>query len=184
MAKFILLANEKGGTGKTTLADEIAWGLERRGHKTGFISLDPQGGERHEKNLLEDDDAVNVVDTPGFLTQNFAKWAENADLAIIPADPSVRGLKSLKRTIKLLTDANPELLFGVVVNNFSAQRIVDRQFLELLKADEVPVLGTVPTSTSFEQGAALDKSVVELNKNSKAAAAIEQLLDQIEEGLS
>lgn len=31
MATNILLVNQKGGVGKTTFADEIAWGLERRG---------------------------------------------------------------------------------------------------------------------------------------------------------
>ena len=49
MATNILLVNQKGGVGKTTFADEIAWGLERRGHKVGFGNLDPQGGANHEK---------------------------------------------------------------------------------------------------------------------------------------
>ena len=66
MATNILLVNQKGGVGKTTFADEIAWGLERRGHKVGFGNLDPQGGANHEKNLLDDENAVNVIDTPGF----------------------------------------------------------------------------------------------------------------------
>ena len=44
MATNILLVNQKGGVGKTTFADEIAWGLERRGREVGFINLDPQGG--------------------------------------------------------------------------------------------------------------------------------------------
>ena len=66
MATNILLVNQKGGVGKTTFADEIAWGLERRGHKVGFGNLDPQGGANHEKGLLDDEDAVNVIDTPGF----------------------------------------------------------------------------------------------------------------------
>lgn len=39
MATNILLVNQKGGVGKTTFADEIAWGLERRGHKVGFGNL-------------------------------------------------------------------------------------------------------------------------------------------------
>lgn len=70
MATNILLVNQKGGVGKTTFADEIAWGLERRGHKVGFGNLDPQGGANHEKNLLDDEDAVNVIDTPGFLRRH------------------------------------------------------------------------------------------------------------------
>ena len=58
MTTNILLVNQKGGVGKTTFADEIAWGLERRGHKVGFGNLDPQGGANHEKNLLDDDTIV------------------------------------------------------------------------------------------------------------------------------
>lgn len=53
MAKTILLVNQKGGVGKTTLADEIAWGLERRGREVGFGNLDPQGGACHEEGLLD-----------------------------------------------------------------------------------------------------------------------------------
>ena len=44
MGKIIAVANQKGGVGKTTFADEIAWGLERRGVKVGFGNLDRQGG--------------------------------------------------------------------------------------------------------------------------------------------
>ena len=82
MATNILLVNQKGGVGKTTFADEIAWGLERRGHKVGFGNLDPQGGANHEKGLLDDEDAVNVIDTPGFLSDDTAEYAKNADIAI------------------------------------------------------------------------------------------------------
>ena len=108
MATNILLVNQKGGVGKTTFADEIAWGLERRGHKVGFGNLDPQGG---------------------------------------------------------------------------ANQAVGRQFLELLEADDLPVLGTVPTAAAFKQGAALGKPVYEIAKSGKAAQAIESILDEIEEVL-
>ena len=152
MATNILLVNQKGGVGKTTFADEIAWGLERRGHKVGFGNLDPQGGANHEKNLLDDEDAVNVIDTPGFLSDDTAEYAKNADIAII-------------------------------VNNFAANQTVDRQFLELLEADDLPVLGTVPTAAAFKQGAALGKPVYEIAKNGKAAQAIENILNELEEVL-
>ena len=164
MATNILLVNQKGGVGKTTFADEIAWGLERRGHKVGFGNLDPQGGANHEKNLLDDEDAVNVIDTPGFLSDETAVYAKNADIAII-------------------TEANPDLSFAIIVNNFAANQTVDRQFLELLEADDLPVLGTVPTAAAFKQGAALGKPVYEIAKSGKAAQAIENILDEIEEVL-
>lgn len=183
MAKTILLVNQKGGVGKTTFADEIAWGLKRRGHKVGFGNLDPQGGANHEQSILDDDDAVNVIDTPGFLSDDTAEAAKNADIALIPVQPGTLGLKPMKRTIKIVTEANPDLSVGIIVNNFAANQTVDRQFLELLEADDLPVLGTVPTAAAFKQGSALGKSVVEMNKNSKAAHAVEEILDAIEEAL-
>ena len=89
----------------------------------------------------------------------------------------------MKRTIKIVTEANPDLSVGIIVNNFAANQTVDRQFLELLEADDLPVLGTVPTAAAFKQGSALGKSVVEMNKNSKAAHAVEEILDAIEEAI-
>ena len=169
MATNILLVNQKGGVGKTTFADEIAWGLERRGHKVGFGNLDPQGGANHEKNLLDDEDA--------------AEYAKNADIAIIPVQPGTLGLKPMKRTIKVITEANPDLSFAIIINNFAGNQTVDRQFLELLEADDLPVLGTVPTAAAFKQGAALGKPVYEIAKNGKAAQAIENILNELEEVL-
>ena len=71
MATNILLVNQKGGVGKTTFADELAWGLARRGHKVGFGNLAPQGGANHEKNLLDDEGAAfrngNTVTMDGFV---------------------------------------------------------------------------------------------------------------------
>lgn len=183
MATNILLVNQKGGVGKTTFADEIAWGLERRGHKVGFGNLDPQGGANHEKGLLDDEDAVNVIDTPGFLSDETAVYAKNADIAIIPVQPGTLGLKPMKRTIKVITEANPDLSFAIIVNNFAGNQTVDRQFLELLEADDLPVLGTVPTAAAFKQGAALGKPVYEIAKNGKAAQAIENILNELEEVL-
>ena len=44
MTTNVIVVNQKGGVGKTTFADEIAWGLERRGVEVGFGNLDRQGG--------------------------------------------------------------------------------------------------------------------------------------------
>lgn len=37
----ILFLNQKGGVGKTTLADELAFALERRGSTVAFVSTEP-----------------------------------------------------------------------------------------------------------------------------------------------
>ena len=56
----VLFLNQKGGVGKTTLADELAFALERRGMSVAFVSTDPQGGSVHE--VCEDPDFAEVCD--------------------------------------------------------------------------------------------------------------------------
>ena len=64
----ILLLNQKGGVGKTTIADELSFALERRGKAVAFVTTDPQGGSVHE--VCDDPDYAEecdfqVVDTAG-----------------------------------------------------------------------------------------------------------------------
>ena len=139
--KTIVLVNQKGGVGKTTFADEIAWGLERRGREVGFINLDPQGGASHEQKTVEGEKAVTVVDTPGYLNDKLGGCVEVADIAIVPVEPSQRGLRAMKRTIQLITGVNPELEIGLIVNRYSDKRIIDRSFTDFLTADDERVPG-------------------------------------------
>ena len=181
MTTNVIVVNQKGGVGKTTFADERAWGLERRGVEVGFGNLDRQGGACHEVGMVEGEGAVNIIDTPGYLGDGVEEWAANADVAIVPVQPGTLGLKPMKRTLRVIMQANPELSVGVIVNNFSDRRVIDKQFLELLKADELPVIGTVPTATAFAQGSALGRSVTEINPNGAAAKAVEGIVDQLME---
>ena len=157
--KTIVLVNQKGGVGKTTFADEIAWGLERRGREVGFINLDPQGGASHEQKTVEGEKAVT---------------------AIVPVEPSQRGLRAMKRTIQLITGVNPELEIGLIVNRYSDKRIIDRSFTDFLTADDLPILGCVPTAEAFKRGASFNRPVSEVQPGGRAADAIEGILDKVE----
>ena len=44
----ILVCNQKGGVGKSLIADELAFSFERSGVPVSFIDLDAQGGTVHQ----------------------------------------------------------------------------------------------------------------------------------------
>jgi chromosome partitioning protein len=72
----ILMLNQKGGVGKTTIADELSFALERRGKTVAFVTTDPQGGSVHE--ICDDPDFAEecdfqVVDTAGVLVGGAAR---------------------------------------------------------------------------------------------------------------
>lgn len=81
--KTILVCNQKGGVGKSLVADEIAFSFERSGIPVSFYDLDTQGGTLHETHEA-DAAQVAVVDTPGALQEGLADWLKEADVVVIP----------------------------------------------------------------------------------------------------
>ena len=62
--KTIFVCNQKGGVGKSLVADEIAFSFERFGIPMSFYDLDAQGGTLHGTHEV-DGAEVAVVDTSG-----------------------------------------------------------------------------------------------------------------------
>ena len=106
----ILMLNQKGGVGKTTIADELSFALERRGKTVAFVTTDPQGGSVHE--VCDDPDFAEecdfqVVDTAGVLVGGVNDWCRAANLILVPMLP--QGVEIAKKTF------NPRLCCDVPV---------------------------------------------------------------------
>jgi chromosome partitioning protein len=133
----IVLASQKGGAGKTTLAAHIAVAAEAAGDGPAvLIDADPQGSlsawwnvreaqtpalapatiaELPEKlaALAEAGYAVAVVDTPPAITEAIGAVVRSADLVLIPTRPSPHDLRAVGSTVELVRAAGKPFVFAV-----------------------------------------------------------------------
>lgn len=131
----ILMLNQKGGVGKTTIADELSFALERRGKTVAFVTTDPQGGSVHE--VCDDPDFAEecdfqVVDTAGVLVGGVNDWCRAANLILVPMLPSTRDMEPTLRTLDIVRESGTGAKAYVIVNNFYAYGTLDRQLVEAL----------------------------------------------------
>lgn len=178
----ILMLNQKGGVGKTTIADELAFALERRGYSVAFVSTDPQGGSVHK--LCTDPAEVEtkdfqIVDTAGVLKEEVGDWCRASDLILIPMLPSTRDLEPTMRTLDVIQNSKSHAKSLLIINTYYPFGVMDRQLLEYLSAEGIPVIAKIPRAVALSQAASLEKSIAEYDKYSHAVAAIEDLTDKI-----
>ncbi|WP_251179394.1 ParA family protein [Adlercreutzia agrestimuris] len=175
--KTILLCNQKGGVGKSLIADELAFSLERSGIPLDFYDLDAQGGTLHTTTKAEGAE-VTVVDTPGALQEGMSDWVSAADLVVIPTRPTTRDMDPLLRMVDIVK-AHKDKKVLYVVNGWNRYR-ASRDFVQWFEgvADNDIVL-KLPQSEKFVQSAAAGQSVVEYAPQTKAAKATQELIDKI-----
>lgn len=179
MLQNILIVNQKGGVGKTTIADELAFALERRDYNVVFQNLDNQGGAVHQPSMADGSEDFAVIDTPGSLNKDLSKWAKAADVILMPTQCANLDLIPLLRCWDIIKDSGTKAKVAVVVNKYDERRRADQDFMKFLKNAEMPVWATLPQATAFVQANAYAQSVYALNEKSKATQAIEALTDRV-----
>ena len=126
---IITVAQQKGGSGKTTVAAHLAVAFARAGKTVGILDVDPQGSlgewfERREQSLGEDgvglafrtasgwgarrearhlarDHDIVVVDTPPKSDLEIRPAIEMADLVIVPVQPTPVDLWATTPTLEM-----------------------------------------------------------------------------------
>lgn len=93
--KIISVLNEKGGTGKSTVATNLATALHRKGKRVVLLDCDPQGTARDWRDASpEDADLPPVlgVDRPQMLASSLS--GINAEIAIIDSPAKAESMSA------------------------------------------------------------------------------------------
>lgn len=204
-SKVIAVSQQKGGAGKTTVAIHLAIAFAQKGYKVAVIDADPQAslstwyktrmqhksddmvdiysgilsnwwGLKTEIERLRQEYEIVVIDTPPHTKNESEIAVKEADLVIVPMQPSPTDLWATASTLELAVRENPDtylLLNRVVHNSRLAKQIID----ELPKSRIQSIIGS---RVGFANALAYGKAVTETEPGSDAAEEIWELHKEVE----
>lgn len=192
----LTVLNTKGGTGKTTLAVQLAAGLARRGGAV-LGDLDPQGSATQwlrsaalPVHVGEDAwraQADHVVwDCPPSVEHPAAQRAlRNTDAVLVPVLPSPLDLWAswrLVQAIRAEQARRPALRAWLVINQLEPGSALSTAMHEALREFELPALRAVVRRRAIYRTAALQGvSVYDLGPRAQAAVAdIEAVIEEMQ----
>ena len=195
--KILVLAAQKGGAGKTTLATNIAVEAERTGDgPVALIDTDPQGSlaewaeERESatpmlvqcsshklsqqiKEMREAGAKLMVIDTPPAIKAAIAQVISASDLVVIPMRPSAHDLRAVGKTIDIAENLGKPFVF--VVNGAHPTARITMQAV-LAMSEHGPVAPSIIHQRMDFAASAIDgRAVMEVAGRSRSPAEIANL---------
>lgn len=179
----VTVVNRKGGVGKSFIADELAWHLERAGVACAFWDFDGQGGTGHASCGPDERDAaeVYVVDTPGAITRQMRDLLKQTDVAVVPVVPVGSDVSATEYTMDVVESACPRATKIVVVNGWNRFRTAHgfeaRVDAWRRRGWEVRY---VPQAEAVRRARDAGRSVLDVDRRCKAAHAVSELCERVE----
>ena len=178
--KNILILQQKGGCGKSTVALELVRSLQRTQTPSCFYDLDQQTNRLQP--YKDKKAVVAVIDTPGSLTERMPDWVKESDVIIVPSISSAFDLDPLKRTMDIVMQHKKRKAKVFILLNQYTRWKSSQDYMELLRQmyPDIEIL-TLPHSELFRQASGAMQSVVEYRPKSTASVATLALVNRIRE---
>jgi len=206
LSKVITISQQKGGTGKTTLAVHLALAfIKYHNLKVAIIDTDPQGslgkwfmirtekkvssenltfktaslwGAQYESKTLKNDNDIVIIDTPPKIESDARPSIEAADLVLIPMAASHVDFWATGAIVDIAKKANKKIL--VQINRSSQRSKLIKKTKDFIKSLDLSSTKTIIGSRQiYTSSMGEGKTAVEKQKKGNAVEEIKDLSDQI-----
>jgi chromosome partitioning protein len=206
LSKVITISQQKGGSGKTTLAVHLALAfIKYHSLKVAVIDTDPQGslgkwfmirtekkvsndnltfktaslwGAQYESKTLKKDHDIVIIDTPPKIESDARPSIESADLVLIPVAASHVDFWATGAIVDIAKKANKKIL--IQINRSSQRSKLIGKTNEFIKSLDLSATKTIIGNRQiFAASMGEGKTAVEKQKKSNAVEEIKNLSEQI-----
>ena len=206
LSKVITISQQKGGSGKTTLAVHLALPfIKYHNLKVAVIDTDPQGslgkwfmirtekkisndnltfktaslwGAQYESKTLKKDHDIVIIDTPPKIESDARPSIESADLVLIPVAASHVDFWATGAIVEIAKKANKKIL--IQINRSSQRSKLISKTNEFIKSLDLSATKTIIGNRQiFAASMGEGKTAIEKQKKSNAVEEIKNLSEQI-----
>ena len=204
--RIITISQQKGGSGKTTLAANLAIALSSPGSSVAVLDADPHGslghwfearqrrmgvgrtgiefraasgwGSRREARSLARDHDIVIIDTPPRSDLESKPAIEAADLVAVPIQPTPVDLWATEATLRALSREGSRAL--LIINRMPARGTLSAELSEAIAQLGFPVADTrLGNRVAFASGMGVGSTILESAPGSKGAAEMQALAQEI-----
>ena len=206
LSKVITISQQKGGTGKTTIAVHLALAfIKYHNLKVAIIDTDPQGslgkwfmiraekkvsndnltfktaslwGAQYESKTLKKDHDIVIIDTPPKIESDARPSIEAADLVLIPMAASHVDFWATGAIVEIAKKANKKILIQINRSNQRSKLISKtNDFIKSLNLSSTKTI--IGNRQIYASSMGEGKTAVEKQKQSNAVEEIKNLSEQV-----